>query len=432
MANFLTKFLPTTLFRAKAPKSLMPANQFSGFPLQNWFSGFAKSGEQVSEKNAKQLATYYACIRNIAEDISKLPYIVVKTEKNGNKTRVNNLNVAKILQVKPNNYSTPIGLKYSIINDAIARGNGYALIIRDKAGLATEMHYIDGNFVYPEFDIDTKSMFYQINYTPLGLSGVYSSEDIFHLKGPGNSMVGKSVLAYQLETLGHALAIQNYSSKYFSGGASMSGILTFEGVSDEKKLRQYTEMFMASYTGGSIAAMPSGVKFEAMGNDPQKSQFVETENYMRGEIARWFRMPLSKLQDLSDTNNSALEQVNINYVTDCLMPWIVRFEQEADQKLYAIYERDIYDGYIDTDVLLRGDSAAMERKIRTMFTSGAITPNEVRKMYAINTIDEDYANSSYMPSNMMPGETAIPFWTAQADKNLQLTNSQPGMGGAQQ
>jgi hypothetical protein len=37
-----------------------------------------------------------------------------------------------------------------------------------------------------------------------------------------------------------------------------------------------------------------------------------------------------------------------------------------------------------------------------------------------------------MPSNMMPGETAIPFWTAQADKNNQLTNSQPGMGGAQQ
>jgi HK97 family phage portal protein len=275
-------------------------------------------------------------------------------------------------------------------------------------------------------------MFYQINYTPLGLSGIYSSEDIFHIKGPGNSMVGQSVLAFQLETLGHALAIQNYSSKYFSGGASMSGILTFEGVNDEKKLRQYTEMFMASYTGGSIAAMPSGVKFEAMGNDPQKSQFVETENYMRGEIARWFRMPLSKLQDLSDTNNSALEQVNINYVTDCLMPWIVRFEQEADQKLYAIYERDIYDGYIDTDMLLRGDSAAMERKVRTMFTSGAITPNEVRKMYAINTIDEDYANSSYMPSNMMPGETAIPFWAAQAQKNQQLTNSQPGMGGAQQ
>jgi hypothetical protein len=163
--------------------------------------------------------------------------------------------------------------------------------------------------------------------------------------------------------------------------------------------------------------------FEAMANDPQKSQFIETENYMRGEIARWFRMPLSKLQDLSDTNNSALEQVNINYVTDCLMPWIVRFEQEADQKLYAIYERDVYDGYIDTDMLLRGDSAAMERKVRTMFTSGAITPNEVRKMYAINTIDEDYANSSYMPSNMMPGETAIPFWTAQADKNNQLTNS---------
>ena len=264
MANLLTRFLPNLSLRAKSPKSLIPANQYSGFPMQNWFSGFAKSGEQVSEKNAKQLAVYYACIRNIAEDISKLPYIVVKTEKNGNKTRVKTLNVANILQVRPNNYATPIGLKYSIINDAIGRGNGYALIIRDKAGLATEMHYIDSNFVFPEFDTISKTMFYRINYIPLGLDDVYSSEDIFHLKGPGNGMVGQSVLGYQLETLGHALAIQNYSSNYFSGGAAMSGILTFDGVNDEKKLAQYTQMFMSSYTGGGIAAMPSGVKFESI------------------------------------------------------------------------------------------------------------------------------------------------------------------------
>jgi phage portal protein BeeE len=166
MANLLTRFLPKINFRAKSKTALIPANQYSGFPMQNWFSAFAKSGEQVSEKNAKQLATYYACIRNIAEDISKLPYIVVKTEKNGNKTRVNTLNVAKILQVKPNNYSTPIGLKYSILNDALARGNGYGLIIRDSAGLATEMHYIDSNFVFPEFDTISKSMYYRINYIP--------------------------------------------------------------------------------------------------------------------------------------------------------------------------------------------------------------------------------------------------------------------------
>lgn len=43
MANLLTRFLPKITFRAKGKTGLIPANQYSGFPMQNWFSGFAKS-----------------------------------------------------------------------------------------------------------------------------------------------------------------------------------------------------------------------------------------------------------------------------------------------------------------------------------------------------------------------------------------------------
>jgi HK97 family phage portal protein len=431
MANALSKILQTITLRAKQPKSLMPANTYGQFPFANWFSSVSKSGENVTEKTAKSLATYYACGRNMCEDIAKMPFITVKNEKNGNKTRLKNTQAYQLLNVKPNNYANPFDLIYTIFNEAIYRGNGYWYILRDGSGLPSELHYIDSNFVTPQFDVDTRSMWYLVNYPILNLNRWCSQDEIFHLKGPGNGMIGQSVISYQLETLGKALAVQDYSNNYFRDGASMSGLLSFAGVSDEKKLQTYVNMFMASFQKGGVGAVPDGVTFQSMNNDPQKSQFIETENQIRGEIARMFRMPLSKLQDLSDTNNNALEQVNINYVTDCLMPWIRRFEQESDRKLFAIYERDSLDGMFDTEVLLRGDSAAMERKARTMFMYGASTPNELRKMYGENTLDNEASNINYIPSNMMPASEAIPFWQKQSTITTTPTTTEP-IGGQPQ
>lgn len=432
MANFFTKYLPTISFRKAQPSSLIPATGINGMPQSNWFTGYSKSGEIVTERTANQLATYYACIRNICEDISKLPYIVIKTEKNGNKTKVTNCNAYQLLNKKPNSYAIPFDIKYSILHDAIGRGNGYGYIVRDRSGFIQEIHYVDSNFVFPQYDVDTKNLWYTINYEPLKLAGIYSSDEIFHIKGAGNTMIGQSVLQFQLQSLGKALAIQDYSSNYFKEGAAMSGLLTFEGVNDEKKLQTYINMFLNSFSKGGIGGGPSGMKFEQMNYDPQKSQFIETENLIRGEIARWFRMPLSKLSDLSDTNNNSLEQTDIKYLTDTLMPWIVRFEQESDKKLFAVNEINVLDGYFDTEVYYRGDSAAMERKVRTLFTAGGVTPNEVRKFYNINTIDNEASDVNYVPSNMIPANEAIEFWKGQAEKNLQLTQSQPANGGQQQ
>ena len=434
MANQLTilanKFLPKIL-RAKAPSGLIPANTYTGYPTQNFFSSFSKSGNQVSERTAKQLAAYYASGRNICEDIAKMPFVVTKTEQNGNKLRVTNIQAYQLLNKEPNNYAIPFDIVYSILHDAIYRGNGYAYLVRDSSGTVKQIHYIDSNFVFPQFDDVTRELWYNINYVPLNLNGLYPAYEIFHLKGAGNTMVGLPMLQFQLQSLGKALAIQDYSSTYFSEGASMSGMVTFLGVKDEKLLQQFSDMFLASYTKGGIAVAPEGTKFEAMSNDPQKSQFNETESIIIREIARWFRMPLSKIQDQSQSNNNSLEQDNINYVTDCLSPWIKRFEQEADKKLFAFYERDLYDGRFDTEELLRGDSAAMERKVRTLFTAGGATPNEVRKYYGLNTIDNNASNENYVPSNLIPANQAIEFWQGQALKNTP-PQSEPGTGGTPQ
>lgn len=435
MANIITRAGQLALRKVASTVGLqlVPDAGYTNMPYTNsLWGGFSKSGEPVNDKTVNELSTYYASCRNISEDIAKLPYLVAKVEPNGNRILDFKHNAAYLLQVAPNNYTTPIAFKEAVINDGLKKGNGYAYIETDANGRPQQLHYIPNQFVFPEFDKVEKRLYYLINYPLLNLNGYYADYEVFHFRGQGNTMIGASVLQYQLQTMGEALALQGYSSEYFANGASMSGMLSFEGVSDEKKLQVYADMFMASFKRGGIAAMPSGVDFKQMSTDPQKSQLLESRNFMRGEIARWFRMPLSKLQDQTNSNNNSLEQDNISYVTDCLYPWIIRFQQEADKKLFAPYERKSYDGFIDTEELLRGDSAAMERKARTLYATGAATSNEIRTMYKMNTISEENSNVTYVPSNMIPSNIAQEFWQGQANKNLNPTQSQPGLGGAQQ
>lgn len=402
---------------------------FGTFPF-SFFSSFsktAKSGEDVSYDLAKQLATYYACIRNISDDIAKLPIYFSEVNQNGNKTKLKTFNAAKLLR-KPNNYSTAITLISSWLSDAVQKGNGYILIQRNSTtGKAEQLHFIPFEVVTPLITANN-SLIYQLNYTTLNFVGTYLGSDMLHLKGLGRGILGESMINYQVQSLGKALGLQNFQSEWFKSGA-LSGLIEFEGVKDEIMLKKYFDMFISSYQSGGIAPMTGGSKFTKLGTTPAESQSVEANNQIKSEIASWFRMPLTKLQDQSQSNNNSLEQDNINYITDCLSSWIVKIEQELSTKLLSETDQEKIEVNIDENLLLRGDSNTQERKARTLFMYGAGSPDDIRKIYGENTLDTEYSKTPYVPSNMIPATEAIAFWQKQSTPPSQ---SQPGLKGQPQ
>lgn len=403
--------------------------RFGTFPF-NFFSGFsktAKSGEDVSYDLAKQLATYYACIRNISDDIAKLPIYFSSVNEQGNKTKLKTFPAAKLLK-KPNKYSTAITLISSWVSDAVQKGNGYILIQRNSTtGKAEQLHFIPFEVVTPLITAD-HSLIYQLNYTTLNFVGTYLGSDMLHLKGLGRGILGDSMINYQVQSLGKALGLQNFQSEWFKSG-SLTGLIEFEGVKDPVLLKTYFDMFISSYQSGGIAPMTGGAKFTKTGTTPAESQSSEANDQMKSEIASWFRMPLTKLQDQSQSNNNSLEQDNINYITDCLSSWIVKIEQEISSKLLSESDQEKIDVNIDESLILRGDSASQEKKFRIGFMTGALTPDEIRKELGYNTLDTEYSKTTYVPSNMIPGVEAVPFWQKQSTPP---TQSQPGLGGQQQ
>ena len=135
---------------------------------------------------------------------------------------------------------------------------------------------------------------------------------------------------------------------------------------------------------------------------------------------------ISKLQS-GATGSSNLEQLNIEYVTDCLMPWFVKMEQEIERKLFRFDEMDLLDARFEVAQLMRGDMTSTSNYLKTLYYAGMINRNDGRKYLDLNTIPEEYGNTYYSPANMIPADQEVAFW--ESKDNSQATSKNPGTGG---
>jgi HK97 family phage portal protein len=391
--------------------------------VKSWFqSVFNTSGQTVNAETSMKLSAYYACIRNISEDLAKVPFETFSVDEQGNKTYVKH-RATSLLNKMPSNLYTPFTFKQTMQEYALRFGNAYAYLRRDPDGKVTQMVIVDPTNVTVQI-VDQK-LYYIINDVKSGVEGIFSEDNIFHIRAMGDGYVGKSILQYAAESLGSALAIQSYASSFFGSGATMTGVLEVPGVvKDENTANSIKNSFNDSYkningTNNGVALLHSGAKFSKISAQPNEAQMVEAKEFSVADVAKWFRMPLSKLQ-AGATGSSNLEQLNIEYVTDCLMPWFVRWEQEIERKLFRFDEMDSLDAKFNVAMLMRGDMQSTAEYLKTLKYAGFITSNDGRRFVGLNTINETFADQIYSPVNMIPAAKEDDFW---ANKDQSQTST---------
>ena len=397
---------------------------------QSFFSGLMNpSGQVITDQTAIMVSSFYSCLRNISEDTAKVPFRVFQYDSKGNKSLTKH-RASALLNKMPSNLSTPFTFRQTLIKNALLYGNGYALIKRDKNATPTDLYIINPKFV--TVSIIDQRLYYLVNDIEAGIIGNFSEDNIFHVRGMGDGYVGKSILVYGAESIGSAKAVQTYASSFFGTGATLGGYIEVPGVvKDENQAKSIVGSFSKSYktengSNNGIALLHSGAKFQKLVAQPNESQMVETREFNVADIARWFRMPLSKLQ-AGATGSSNLEQLNIEYVTDCLMPWFVKLEQEIERKLFRFDEMDLLDARFEVAQLMRGDSSAISTYLQRLRLSGFITANEGRKYLDLNTVQEDSANKLLDPVNMIPADMSEEFW--QSKDQSQASQKGPDNGG---
>jgi HK97 family phage portal protein len=347
------------------------------------------AGQWVSVDSAMKLSAVFACVKLLSEDVGKLPLKVYQRDSLGNKREAREHPLWRILHDQPNRTDTAMEAHEFGEMSLVLRGNAYSRIFTDARGFVTELIPLhpDGVIVRQP-DRGSRRLTFEVND---GLRRqVLTQEEMFHVRGlSSNGLVGMSVLSQMREAIGVAQAAQMYSAAFFGNGAVPGGVIEHPaelGDDGERRLRESWErMHRGANKAHRVAVLEEGSKYNPIGISPEDSQLIETRTFSAGDIARFFRVPPHKIGLLDKATFSNIEHQGIEYVTDTLGAWLVRWEQAIARDLFS--EVDLERGHFVEFVvesLLRGDIATRYAAYQQAITTGWMTRNEVRKKENLN------------------------------------------------
>lgn len=375
-------------------------------PFGDWLGRKSTAGVAVSPTSAMTISAYYAAIRNISEDVGKMPVSVYRPVGKGIE-RVDDSPVARLLDVSPNPEMSRMTLVEVMTSHALGWGNGYAEIERSGRGVPVALYPIHPALVQVRRNPETAAIEYLVQIPAdaggkeAGRTVVIPARDMVHLKGlGGNGLIGYSVVQFAAESLGTAIAAQEFGGSFFGNGAQFAGILehpqSMSKEAQERLVQSWEQRHKGSKNAYRIAVLEQGMKWHQTSIPPKDAQYLELRQFLVQDIARWFRIPPHKLGDLTSATFSNIEQLSMQYVGDCLMPWCVRWEQELKRKLLGVESAEFVKWNINA--LIRGDQAARATYYREQFNIGALSINEIRSSEGLNPIED--GDKHYVPLNM--------------------------------
>lgn len=352
-----------------------------------WLTGLfgtSKTGVQVSEDNALTFSAVYAAVRIISETIASIPLNVYQAD---GETRVKALGhpVQDLLAKAPNSVSSTFTFREAMASNLVLHGNAYAKIEMNAAGRPTaliplnpmkvEVKVVDGEKVYV---FDKKH--------------TYLDYEMLHFVGLSfNGLTGKSPLSMAREAVAIGLAAQEYGARFYSNGANAGGVITAPGRLNTEVVKRLRESWNRAQSGNSnshsTAILEEGMKYEKIGLDPEAAQFLQSRKFQVNEIARIFRIPPSYLADLENSSTRAnVEQQAIQFVRDCITPYVRRMEVELNRKLFREDESNYY-AYFTLEGLMRGDQKARYEAYATARQWGWLSVNDIRDLENLNPVE---------------------------------------------
>ena len=345
------------------------------------------AGIDVNPTTALNLSTVMACRRVLSEDIAKLPLILYRRDADDprHKARATDHPLYRLLRDSPNDWQTAFEFREMMQGHALLTGNAYAFINRVR-GEVVELIPLDPTTVTVRQDPDF-TVHYTVNQRERGPRELGVGE-ILHVRGlSSDGFTGISVVANARESIGLGLATEKFGARFFGRGARPGLVLTHPQTLADTALEHLKESLDQDYKGDNAfrsLVLEEGMKMDMASLSNEDSQFLETRKFQVTEVARWFRVPPHKVGDLERATFSNIEMQSIEYVTDTLMPWAVRWEQAIDQALLPDPDED--DLFVEFlfDALLRGTAKERNESDAIAVQNGWKTRNEVRAQNNMN------------------------------------------------
>lgn len=366
------------------------------------------SGETVTQDAALALPAYWACMNNLSQDVAKLPFQVRRWRDTRGSDEADDHPLSLIMRRRPNPLMGPMAFRQTVQHRRLGWGNGYAEIVRDMTGTVRELWPVHPLRITPKLQSDGRTLVYE--YRPDGVVKVREIEprDMLHIRGMGSGTEGYSVVRVASEALGLGLAAQRHGAAFYAEGAAMRMVAVSKQILSAKGREEYRKRLKGDQDENPVGArklpfLEGDIDLKEVGIHPDDAQFLETRQFQVPEVARWFRMNLSKLQHEGAAKGwNSVEALNRDYATDALVPLATEWEEECWLKLLSEQEQNagvLYFKHV-FQALLRADYTARWTGYVQGLQNAVLSPNDVRELEDMNPItlpngDPDPAGDVY-------------------------------------
>jgi HK97 family phage portal protein len=345
------------------------------------------AGVSITEDNALKIVAVYSCIRIISETIAGLPIHIYRKTDNGREEVDHPLK--QVLCVTPNRYQTGFELMEMMVSSLNMRGEAFAHKIINGRGELVALEPLEAKYMKTDLDENNELVF---TYQSPDEYRVFRHQELWRPLGLSlNGVTGLSPIGLARESLGIASAAELSAAHLYSNGAQIPGVLEIAAKLDEETIERLRTQWAINQSGPANQFKPlileHGMQYKETGMKAVDAQFLESRKFQITEIARIFRVPLHKLQEMDHATFSNIEHQSIEFVTDTILPWVVKLEQSLARDIFTPSEKQNLFIKFNLSGLLRGDTATRYEAYSKAITDGWLNRNEVRQLEDLNPVE---------------------------------------------
>lgn len=387
-------------FEITRKKAAVPVTSWPLTPSTGWwpyiresFAGAWQRGVVTPVQDALTHPTFWACVTLIAGDIAKMELMLVEeNERTGISTEIDSPAFSPVLR-KPNHYQHRIQFVESWLLSKLTRGNTYVLKERDARNVVVGLYVLDPCRCRPMVTPDG-NVYYAVQQDIL--AGVTEASILI----PASEIIHDTMYALYhplcglspVYACGHAamqgLQIMNNTTRHFTNGAQISGILTAPGIIQPETAKRLEAYWRANYAGadnvGKVAVLGDGLKFDTVKTTltAVDSQLIDQLKWSDEKICSTFHVPAYMVGVGAPPNYNNIEALNQQYYSQCLQILIESLELCLTEGLNT----DPYEIEFDLDGLLRMDSTQKMEFATKGVTGGILSPNEARAPFNLKPV----------------------------------------------
>ena len=385
--------------------------------ISNWLAEVlvgSSSGKYVTPEEAIKYPPIWYAVNKIAGHVGQLPLICYRRLPNGQGAEpASDIAPYKLMRVSPNSWQSPIVFKETMQSHCLLWGNAYAYIVR-QSGRPVQLIPLYPGRTAPEILDGVKQYLHLPNNgddpilryrSPNNQNYiVFSDEEMLHIPGLGfDGFAGVSLWKAASDSWAIGLESDQRILNGFKKGFKAAMLLEAppEAFRKEEDARQFISDFNAYHSGSENAdkagLLTRGIKANVVQMNSQEAQMVEHRRYQRQDAALWFLLE-SILGDNESVSYNSLEQKNLAYLQNCLMRWLVKWEEECNRKLLSQQSERYFFKFMVSD-LLRADHKTMMETFSLGITSRIYSPNEARAKLDMNPYEggDTYENPAITP-----------------------------------